>query len=98
MRINENEGPNGKKGKFSQIWIRPNMDLDKSFFFFFCIDARAFGGEKRRRREEKKRKRRRNPGLEISYVMYGVIVWKFGTLVWKLFGLLVWKYHKSLLI
>ena len=56
MRINENEGPNGKKGKLSQMWIRPNMALGKSHFF--GIEARALRWEKRREEEKKKRRRR----------------------------------------
>ena len=62
--MNENEGSNGKKGKLSQIWIRPNMALGKSHFF--GIEARASGGEKEKERKEKEKKKRRriNPGME----------------------------------
>ena len=50
----KNEGPNGKKGKLSQIWIRPNMALGKSQFFL-ALKLGLYGGrrdEKKRRREE----------------------------------------------
>ena len=99
MIINENKGPNGKKGKLSQIWIRPNMALGKSHFF--GIEARASGGEKEKERKEeekKKKKKKSRYGNYLCMELYGILVWKFGTLVWKLFGLLVWKYHKYLIV
>ena len=54
MRINENEGPKGKKRKLSQIWIRPNMALGKSHFFGF-VKARALRRKKRIREEEERK-------------------------------------------
>ena len=77
MRINENEGPNGKKGKFSQIWIRPNMALAKSHFFLALKLGLPVG---RRKREKKKRiRRRRNPGMETIRV-WNCMEFLFGSL------------------
>ena len=57
--------------------------------------------EKERKEEEKKKKKEgrreevENPGLEISYMMFGTLVWNCLEFV---FGLLVWNYHKSLFV
>ena len=46
------------------------------------------GEDKRRREEEEKRRREKEEKIQVWNISF----------VWKLFGLLVWKYHKSLLV
>ena len=82
-----------KNEYLTQIWIRPNMVLERRGDCSLILD-RVYGGEreKRRREEEeegrKKNRKRRNLGMEL---LGSLEVWKFGIHVRK-FGIHVWKF------